>query len=65
MKLLSSEEFMELCKPGQGADTCVWVAVGANGIECLYHNKPTVLVERWQAGLTVAKRDGCNREKNQ
>lgn len=62
---LTRLEALELCKLGQGEDTCVWLAVGANGLECLYFNRGGItltgetLEERWKAGKTVAKRDGC------
>ena len=63
--LLETEEVMRLCRPGFGADTCIWLVVGQNGFECIYYNGdvPNLLGEtirqRWQKGLTVAKRDGC------
>ncbi|GAI79791.1 unnamed protein product, partial [marine sediment metagenome] len=40
------------------------------GFECLYHNRRGItltgetLEGRWKAGLTVAKRDGCDKVKN-
>ena len=58
---LTKEEALELCKPGQGADTCIWLCVGAEGFECLYYQRDTTLVERLNAGETVAKRTGCER----
>lgn len=64
---LSTEEVKELCRPGEDANTCVWLVVGRDGFECLYHNRDTghnligeTLEERWKKGLTVAKRDGCD-----
>jgi len=63
--LLDREEVKRLCRPGSGADTCVWLCVGAEGWECLYYNGdlPSLtgetLRQRWQKGRTVAKRDGC------
>lgn len=60
---LSGDDVKELCKPGEGADTCVWVLVGADGFECSYYNRPTALLERWVRGQTVAQRDGCERVK--
>lgn len=57
--LLSSEEVRKLCRPGEGADTCIWVLAGPDGLECSYYNRPTALNKRWTQGLTVAKRDGC------
>jgi len=61
---LDIEEVKTLCRPGEGADTCIWLVVG-KGFECLYFNRRAVsltgeiLEERWRKGLTVAKRDGC------
>jgi len=63
---LDIEEVKRLCRPGAGADTCIWLVVGGEGLECLYYNRGAVsltgerLDERWRKGLTVAKRDGCN-----
>lgn len=62
---LTKEEVMRLCRPGAGADTCIWLAVGSDGFDCLYFCRevPNLLGEtlkaRWEAGKTVAKRDGC------
>ena len=65
--LLDKDEVMELCRPGADADTCIWLVAGAEGFECLYFNraegrnlKGETLEERWKAGKTVAKRDGCD-----
>jgi len=60
---LTGEEFKEHCLPGEGANTCIWAVVGAEGFECCYYNKPSYLLERWKAGKTVAKRDGCDKVK--
>ena len=64
---LDREEMLKLCRPGEGADTCIWLVVGAEGFECLYYDRNTgrnlvgeTLEERWKAGDTVAKRDGCD-----
>jgi len=64
--LLDEEEVMKLCRPGFGADTCIWLVMGQDGFECLYFNRAEgrnlegeTLEERWKAGRTVAKRDGC------
>lgn len=66
---LTNEEVMELCKPGEGANTCIWLVMG-KGWECLYYwrNEGRNLIgetleERWKAGKTVAKRDGCAKIK--
>lgn len=64
------EEVKELCRPGQGADTCIWLMMGADGWFCGYYNRQGIsltgetLEDRWQKGLTVAKRDGCDKVKN-
>lgn len=66
---LTLEEVMKLCKLGEGANTCIWLVMGS-GWECLYYcrNKGRNLIgetleERWRAGLTVAKRGGCEKIK--
>jgi len=58
--LLDKEEFLKLCKPGEGADTCIWLVAGSEGFECRYYSRPTGLVSRWNQGSTVAKRNGCS-----
>jgi len=67
---LDRGEVETLCRPGAGADTCIWLVVGADGFECLYFNRAEgrnligeTLEERWKAGKTVAKRDGCEKVK--
>ena len=64
--ILDKDEVMELCRPGAGADTCIWLVAGSQ-FECLYFRRDEgrnlegeTLEERWKAGKTVAKRDGCN-----
>ncbi len=63
---LDIEEVKKLCRPGAGADTCIWLVVGAGGFECLYYHREDhnlegeTLEQRWKAGKTVAKRDGCD-----
>lgn len=66
--LVSRKDAIGICKLGQGADCCIWLVAGADGFECLYHNRSEgrnllgeTLEERWKAGKTVAKRDGCDR----
>jgi len=59
----TTDEIKELCRPGEGANTCVWLVAGIKGFECLLHNKPHPLLKRWQEGLTVAKRDGCEKAR--
>jgi len=64
---LSHEEAMKLCRPGAGADTCIWLVVGEKGFECIFYKRKEgrnlegeTLEERWERGRTVAKRDGCD-----
>ena len=64
---LNTEEAKKLCHPGAGADTCIWLVVGQEGLECIYYNKSgglnllgETLESRWKRGDTVAKRDGCD-----
>jgi len=63
---LTTDEVQKLCRPGAGADTCIWLVCGAEGFECVYFIRAEgrnlegeTLEERWKAGKTVAKRDGC------
>jgi hypothetical protein len=57
----TNEEVKELCKPGEGPNTCVWLVIGAKGWECTMMHKNTALLSRWEKGNTVAKRDGCGK----
>jgi len=57
---LDADEVRKLCRPGEGADTCIWAMVDSQGLCCGYYNRHPTLVERWKAGSTVAKRDGCD-----
>ncbi len=67
---VSDEDVENICKMGHGADCCIWLVMGTKGFECLYHEKHTMsltgdsLYERWKKGLTVAKRDGCDKMRN-
>lgn len=57
---LTEAEMKAQCRPGEGADTCIWLVFSGAGAECTYLNKLWSLVDRWRKGLTVAKRDGCD-----
>ena len=68
---VSREDAINVCKLGQGADCCIWLVMGPVGFECLYHNRSEgrnllgeTLEERWKAGKTVAKRDGCDKMRS-
>lgn len=56
--ILTDAEVKQICKPGT-SDCCVWLVCGANGFECSCLHKSHALVDRFQKGLTNAKRDGC------
>ena len=60
----AKEEALELCRLGQMADTCIWLMMGTDGWYCASKNRPSSLVDRWKAGRTNAKRDGCDRVNN-
>ena len=57
-------EVEELCKLDAGPDRCVWCISSAKGYECMYHNRPPVLVSKFKNGDTVGKRDGCDKVKS-
>ena len=63
---LEPVEVKALCRPGEGADTCIWLVFGQGKFNCLFFNRRVpslvgdILEDRWKGGLTVAKRDGCN-----
>jgi hypothetical protein len=58
---LTTDEVAEFCKPGEEANTCIWLLMGPGGWECCCHRKPSSLVARWENGETTAKRDGCEK----
>lgn len=67
---VSKDDAINRCKLGQGADCCIWLVAGQKGFECLYYARNEgrnlegeTLEERWKAGKTVAKRDGCDEVK--
>ena len=62
--MLGAKEMKHLCTPSKEADTCVWLVLGPDGFECTCLNRPPSLLNRWRAGNTVAKRDGCDFVKN-
>lgn len=61
--ILSGREFKNLCKPGEGHNTCIWAVVGSEDFECTYYNRPTTLAKRWAMGATIARRNGCEEVK--
>ena len=62
----NDKEIETYCKIGQGADCCIFLVVSGEGFECCYHNRSGVgnLLERARAGLTNARREGCDTAKN-
>ncbi|GAH04209.1 unnamed protein product [marine sediment metagenome] len=63
---LNDEEIETHCKMGQGADCCIFLVVSGKGFECCYHNRSGIgdMLERARAGLTNARREGCDTVKN-
>ena len=61
----NAEEIKELCKIGQGADCCIFLVAGSE-FECCYYNRFGLgdLLERARAGLTNARREGCEKVKS-
>jgi len=59
----TKEEIKIHCGIGQGADCCIWLIVGSQ-FECCCLHRPHTLLDRWEKGLTVAKRDGCDKVNN-
>ncbi len=60
----SEEEIKLFCCPGEGDNTCIWLIASEKGFGCCYHHRPGVLIDRFMAGKTNAKRDGCDKMKN-
>ena len=54
-------EVKRLCKPGQGADTCVFLAFTRDGWECFGLNKRPIMfvIDRAEREETHARRMGC------
>ena len=61
----NEQEIKEHCKIGQGADCCIFLVVGSQ-FECCYYNRFGIgdLFEQARAGLTNARREGCEKVKN-
>lgn len=57
---LTKEEVLARCGIGTGAGTCIWLMASARGMECAFYHRHPTLIQRWEKGLTVAKRDGCD-----
>lgn len=56
----TKEEVKELCRPGEGKDTCIWLMSSEGGLECDFFNRPIPLFKQWARGLTSAQRSGCD-----
>lgn len=57
----TDEEVKELCKPGEGVNTCSWLLMSSKGWECCCLNKPISLVNRRKLKTMTAMRDGCDK----
>lgn len=57
----TDEEVLRLCKPGCGADTCIFLTMSPDGWECHGLNKMPIysMIERAERGETNAQRQGC------
>ena len=62
----NDEEINTHCKMGQGADCCIFLVVSGKGFECCYYNRSSIgnMLVRARAGLTNARREGCDTVKN-
>jgi len=60
---LSDTEVKELCKPGDGANTCSWLVAGTDGFKCCCLHKPHALLDRHEKKEMTALRDGCDEVK--
>jgi len=60
-EIFPTKDELSLCKIGQGADTCILLLVGPQGLEChaKYRGPLLGLIERAERGETVAQRIGC------
>ena len=54
----TAEEITELCKPGEGDNTCINLVCGPDGFECLAYNQ-SQLPDHMMEGKGHAKRNGC------
>lgn len=59
---LEDEEVKQLCRPGAGADTCLFLLMGPDGFECSFYNQGPLrdLLQRARRGETGARREGCS-----
>lgn len=57
---ISTEEMWGICRAGQGADCCRYIAASVKGIECLKHTDLATTVDaRVEAGAFIARGDNC------
>ena len=56
----TSADLINECKVGSGADTCIYLVGGADGITCEYNGKLKQILEDRRA-TSVAQRKGCER----
>lgn len=59
--ILDKEDVLSLCHPGQEDKSCLWLAVGNKGFQCTLSSRPFDLLDRYRKGLTISKRDGCDK----
>jgi len=57
---ITDDQAIQICKIGQGAACCIYLAMGTQGWECA-KSDPSIkghLTQRLKAGVTVAKATG-------
>lgn len=58
--MISKEHLQNVCRPGQGADTCAYVTMGAGGYSCAKGTGIELLIlGRLSAGTMKAQGDHC------
>ena len=60
---LNNDEVKELCKPGAGDDTCIYLLCGGGGFQCARMHGSLILIDLLE-GNGSAKREGCQFIKN-
>jgi len=61
--VLTFDEVMNLCNPGAGDDTCIFLVGSCEGFQCAYFNGPSIPSHMYE-GEGNAKRQGCEFVKN-
>lgn len=60
MNVIPDDHFKKVCKPGKGPETCCFIVVDGNGIQCAKHSElAATLKTRAVTGVMVAQGDNC------